>query len=173
MIIAVSACLLGTPCRYDGAARPNAAVQELRKRHEIVPVCPESMGGLPIPRLPNEIAVGADGTRVIDSAGVDNTAAFVAGAQAALERARRAGCAAAVLKSKSPSCGSVRIYDGTFTGMLTDGWGVAAALFRDAGIPVVDEDHRPAVLGQGGREEDRTSARIARIAQQFDRDVFG
>ena len=141
MIIAVSACLLGTPCRYDGAARPNAAVQELRKRHEIVPVCPESMGGLPIPRLPNEIAVGADGTRVIDSAGVDNTAAFVAGAQAALERARLAGCAAAVLKSKSPSCGSGRIYDGTFTGMLTDGWGVAAALFRDAGIPVVDEDH--------------------------------
>ena len=141
MIIAVSACLLGTPCRYDGAARPNAAVQALRERCEIVPVCPESMGGLPIPRLPNEIAVGADGTRVIDSAGVDNTAAFVAGAQAALERARRAGGAAAVLKSKSPSCGSGRIYDGTFTGMLTDGWGVAAALFRDAGIPVVDEDH--------------------------------
>ena len=78
---------------------------------------------------------------MIDSAGVDNTAAFAAGAQAALERARRAGCAAAVLKSKSPSCGSGRIYDGTFTGMLTDGWGVAAALFRDAGIPVVDEDH--------------------------------
>lgn len=141
MIIAVSACLLGTPCRYDGAARPNAAVQALRERHQIVPVCPESMGGLPIPRLPNEIAVGADGTRVIDSAGVDNTAAFVAGAQAALERARWAGCAAAVLKSKSPSCGSGRIYDGTFTGALTDGWGVAATLFRDAGIPVVDEDH--------------------------------
>lgn len=73
MIIAVSACLLGTPCRYDGAARPNAAVQALRERHQIVPVCPESMGGLPIPRLPNEIAVGADGIRVIDSAGVDNT----------------------------------------------------------------------------------------------------
>lgn len=141
MIIAVSACLLGTPCRYDGAARPNAAVQALRERHEIVPVCPESMGGLPIPRLPNEIVAGADGLRAVDSAGVDNTAAFVAGAQAALERARRAGCAAAVLKSKSPSCGSGRIYDGTFTGTLADGWGVAAALFRDAGIPVVDEDH--------------------------------
>lgn len=139
MIIAVSACLLGTPCRYDGAARPNAAVQALRKRHEIVPVCPESMGGLPIPRLPNEIAAGVDGLRVVDSAGVDNTAAFVAGAQAALERARQAGCTAAVLKSKSPSCGSGRVYDGTFTGTLTDGWGVAAALFRDAGIRVIDE----------------------------------
>lgn len=139
MIIAVSACLLGEPCRYDGAAKPNAAVQALRERHTIVPVCPESMGGLPIPRLPNEIAAGADGLRVVDSQGADNTEAFVAGARKALERAQQAGCTVAVLKSKSPSCGSGRIYDGTFTGTLTDGWGVAAALFRDAGIRVIDE----------------------------------
>lgn len=139
MIIAVSACLLGEPCRYDGAAKPNAAVQALRELHTVVPVCPESMGGLPIPRLPNEIAAGADGLRVVDSEGTDNTGAFVAGARKALERAQQAGCTVAVLKSKSPSCGSGRIYDGTFTGTLTDGWGVAAALFRDAGIRVIDE----------------------------------
>lgn len=141
MIIAVSACLLGEPCRYDGAAKPNAAVQALRERHTIVPVCPESMGGLPIPRLPNEIAAGADGLRVVDSQGADNTETFVAGARKALGRAQQAGCTVAVLKSKSPSCGSGRIYDGTFTGTLTDGWGVAAALFRDAGIRVIDENH--------------------------------
>lgn len=139
MIIAVSACLLGEPCRYDGAAKPNAAVQALSERHTIVPVCPESMGGLPIPRLPNEIAAGADGLRVVDSQSADNTEAFVAGARKALGRAQQAGCTVAVLKSKSPSCGSGRIYDGTFTGTLTDGWGVAAALFRDAGIHVIDE----------------------------------
>ena len=139
MIIAVSACLLGEPCRYDGAAKPNTAVQALRERHTIVPVCPESMGGLPIPRLPNEIAAGADGLRVVDSQGADNTETFVAGARKALGRAQQAGCTVAVLKSKSPSCGSGRIYDGTFTGTLTDGWGVAAALFRDAGIRVIDE----------------------------------
>ena len=89
MIIAVSACLLGEPCRYDGAAKPNAAVQALREGHTIVPVCPESMGGLPIPRLPNEIVADADGLRVADSAGTDNTGAFVAGARKVLERAQR------------------------------------------------------------------------------------
>ena len=141
MIIAVSACLLGTPCRFDGEARPCAAVQALRERHTIVPVCPESMGGLRIPRLPNEIVRVGVGLRVVDSDGVDNTAAFVAGARAALERAQAAGCEAAVLKAKSPSCGSGRVYDGSFTGTLTEGWGIAAQLFRDAGVPVVDENH--------------------------------
>lgn len=169
MNIAVSACLLGSPCRFDGEARPCAAVKALRERHAIVPVCPETMAKLPRPRLPNEVVresadgacganavlggdanagAGADdagegnglGFRVVDSAGVDNTEAFVAGARLALERARQAGCDLAVLKSKSPSCGSGRIYDGTFSGTLTEGWGVAAALFRDAGIPVVDEN---------------------------------
>lgn len=175
MIIAVSACLLGEPCRYDGSSRPNDSVQALCEQNEIVPICPECIGGLLTPRLPNEIVCGAkpsgNGTsgekgagspnggmaaddtssgsgslakneiRVVDSAGIDNTAAFMAGALAALEQAQRTGCCAAVLKSKSPSCGSGLIYDGTFTGTLTDGWGVAARLLRDAGITVVDENH--------------------------------
>ena len=139
MIIAVSACLLGTPCRYDGAARPNAAVQALRERHEIVPVCPECAGGLPTPRVPSEIVRSGDGLRVCAADGADNTEAFLAGARRELARAQEVGCTLAVLKSKSPSCGSGRIYDGTFSGVLADGWGITAALFRDAGIRVIDE----------------------------------
>ena len=149
MNIAVSACLLGTPCRYDGASRPCRAAQTLRERHVVVPVCPETLARLPIPRCPNEIVAGTGGLRVVDAQGVDNTEAFVAGARRALEQARRAGCTVAVLKSKSPSCGSGRVYDGTFSSTLVDGWGVAAALFRDAGIRVIDEVQ----LEQGALEE--------------------
>lgn len=190
MNIAVSACLLGSPCRFDGEARPCAAVKALRERHAIVPVCPETMAKLPRPRLPNEVVrEGAGGTganavlggganagagaddagegngldfRVVDSAGIDNTEAFVAGARLALERARQAGCDLAVLKSKSPSCGSGRIYDGTFSGTLTDGWGVAAALFRDAGIPVVDENAVECLANTcGGCPDDAALRRMA------------
>lgn len=139
MIIAVSACLLGVPCRFDGQARPCDAVKKLRNRHTIVPICPESYAKLPIPRCPNEVVAGAEPLRVVNSDGVDNTEAFLAGARKALQRAQDAGCELAILKSKSPSCGSSRIYDGTFTGTLTEGWGVAAHLFREAGIPVIDE----------------------------------
>lgn len=141
MNIAVSACLLGVPCRFDGEARPCAAVQKLREdgEHTVVPICPESGAGLSIPRSPNEIVAAEEELRVVDSDGVDNTAAFVRGAKRAFEKARKAGCTCAILKAKSPSCGSGRIYDGTFTGTLVEGWGVAARMFRDAGIQVIDE----------------------------------
>ena len=141
MNIAVSACLLGVPCRFDGEARPCAAVQRLRAsgEHTVVSICPESGAGLPIPRSPNEVVAGAADLRVIDADGADNTAAFVRGAQRALERALGAGCTHAILKAKSPSCGSGRIYDGTFTGALVEGWGVAGRMFRAAGIAVIDE----------------------------------
>ena len=139
MKIAVSACLLGEPCRYDGASKPCDAMIALRGAHEIVPVCPECAGGLPTPRVPNEVLRHGDDLRVFAADGADNTEAFLAGARRELARAQEAGCALAVLKSKSPSCGSGRIYDGTFSGTLADGWGIAAALFRDAGIRVIDE----------------------------------
>ena len=139
MDIAVSACLLGAACRFDGEARPCEAAKRLRDAHNVVPVCPESMAGLPIPRLPNELVEESDGFRVVGADGADNTDAFLEGARCALKRVREAGCELAVLKSKSPSCGSGRIFDGTFTGTLADGWGVAARMLADAGIPVIDE----------------------------------
>lgn len=145
MKIAVSACLLGVPCRFDGEARPCDAVIALRGKHEVVAVCPESAAHLPVPRVPNEIVAGATDEggrpvlRVVDAEGADNTEAFLRGARREVERAQEAGCTLAILKSKSPSCGSGRIFDGTFSGTLVDGWGVAARMLRDAGVRVIDE----------------------------------
>lgn len=134
--IAVSACLLGEPCRYDGAAMPCEAVCGLAEAFDLVPVCPEQLGGLPTPRTPSEIQ--PDG-RVVDSAGVDRTEAFRFGARKAVEIARERGCVCAVLKARSPSCGVHQVYDGSFTGALVPGEGVAAAEFRRAGLKCFDE----------------------------------
>lgn len=192
MKIAVSACLLGEACRYDGRSKPCARVQELAADgHELVPICPEVAGGLPTPRTPCEIARapwidsaetpaaddgaprflssephresngrsgetehgGSDSASrdskaraanehswtILDASGTDRTAAYARGAQAELARAKEAGCKLAILKAKSPSCGSGEVYDGTFSGTLVPGWGIAAATFRDAGITVIDE----------------------------------
>jgi len=134
--VLVSACLLGEPCRYDGEAVPSEAVTALADTHGFVPVCPEVLGGLPTPRTPSEIQ--ADG-RVIDAAGADRTAAFEAGAREALRIAREHGCARAILKENSPSCGANRVYDGTFSGTLVPGEGKTAALLAKAGIEVLSD----------------------------------
>lgn len=136
MIYLVSACLLGTPCRYDGASRPSAAVLALGERHTLIPVCPECLGGLPTPRPPAE----RRGDRVINCEGRDVTEEYRLGAEEVLRLARRHGVQGAILKSKSPACGVGRIYDGSFTRRLTDGNGVAAELLLSAGIPVTDEE---------------------------------
>lgn len=134
--ILVSACLLGEPCRYDGKAVPCEAMQALAASFELVPVCPEQLGGLPTPRTPSEIQ--PDG-RVVDREGHDRTAAFQAGARAAVALARESGCTRAILKSRSPSCGVTEIYDGTFTGTLIPGQGITATALQSAGLTITDE----------------------------------
>lgn len=134
--ILVSACLLGVCCRYDGASKPNESVTKLREKFILIPICPEVDGGLPTPRTPSEEV----GDRVMMSDGTDVTANFRLGAEVALDRARSFDCKAAVLKARSPSCGSDSIYDGTFSGTLTNGDGVAAALLKKNGIDVYTED---------------------------------
>ena len=144
MKILVSHCLLGEPCRYDGASRLDRQVLELhRAGHNLIPVCPEVLGGLDTPRAPAELQ--PDG-RVVNEDGEDVTAAYRAGAEAALKIARENGCTLAVLKARSPSCGCGEIYDGTFTHTLKGGWGVAARLLMEAGITVMDEEDLPAWL---------------------------
>lgn len=133
--ILVSACLLGVACRYDGDSRPNDAVWALAERYRLIPVCPESMGGLPIPREPSEIV----GDRVLSRMGKDVTAEYRRGAQRVLSIARKFGCRAALLKEKSPSCGTGTVHNGKFDGGLTDGYGVTAALLRENGIAVFGE----------------------------------
>ena len=137
MTILVSACLMGLPGRYDGAVKePHPGVAELVKKHTLVPVCAEVAGGLPTPRPPAEI----QGDRVINSEGRDVTEFYLRGAQAVLEMAQILGAKAAVLKQRSPSCGSGTVHNGKFDGGLVDGWGVTAKLLRDNGIAVYSED---------------------------------
>lgn len=135
--VAVSACLLGEACRYDGKAAPCPEAVALAQDFELVPICPEQLGGFPTPRTPAEIVPGG---RVVNRAEEDVTEAFERGARASLEIARAAGCTRAVLKSRSPSCGVRAVYDGTFTGTLVPGRGIAATALAQAGIEVVDEE---------------------------------
>lgn len=138
-VVAVSACLLGRPCRFDGASKPCEQAIQFARYCKVVPICPEVAGGFPIPHPPCEIEAGTRPVRVVDATGADVTQRFHAGASRCLEQLRDADCRVAVLKSKSPSCGSGQVYDGSFTGTLVEGWGVAAALLRDAGVDVLDE----------------------------------
>ncbi len=131
----VSACLLGAPCRYDGKSKPLAGIERLREKYELVPVCPEREGGLPTPRTPSE----RRGEAVVMQDGTDVTAQYRRGAEAALKLCRREGCAAALLKERSPSCGSGAIYDGTFTHTLIPGDGVTAELLRQNGVRIYGE----------------------------------
>jgi len=128
----VSACLAGFPCRYDGKARPCAQVVELVRAGKAIPVCPEQLGGLPTPRTSCEIWDGP----VVDAEGYDRTEAFRRGARAVLRIAQTYGATEALLQSRSPSCGSGRIYDGSFTKTLTAGDGVTARLLKENGIQV-------------------------------------
>lgn len=144
--ILVSACLLGQNCRYDGCSKNNEAILALRSKYYLIPVCPELLGGLPIPREPCEISGGAGydvfagKAKVVDKSRNDKTAYFIKGAQETLALAKNAGIGKAVLKSKSPSCGCGKIFDGTFSGRLINGDGVATALLKRNGILVYMED---------------------------------
>lgn len=134
--VLVSACLLGEPCRYDGKSKPNASVKALEQVFRLVSVCPEVLGGLPTPRVPSEIKGGA----VVSKDGACVTEFFVMGAIKALEKARENGCCVAVLKARSPSCGSGSVYDGAFSGKLVEGDGITASLLKKNGIKVFTED---------------------------------
>ena len=137
MKLIVSACLLGEPVRYDGGTKPCPAVIALTRCAgvEVVPVCPETAAGLPVPRPPAEQRDGG----VFLADGRDVTAEFAAGSAACAEAALASGARVAVLKAKSPSCGAGEIYDGTYSGTLVPGWGTFARLLRDAGVEVFTE----------------------------------
>lgn len=133
--ILISACLLGVCCRYDGQGKANPAAVRLADRCTLIPVCPEQLGGLATPRPPAEIRDG----RVVTRLGDDVTDAYRRGAEETLRLARLLHCETAVLKERSPSCGCGAIHDGTFSGGLTAGDGVTAALLKSAGLRVLGE----------------------------------
>ncbi|MBQ9169099.1 MAG: DUF523 domain-containing protein [Oscillospiraceae bacterium] len=135
--ILVSACLLGVNCKYSGGNNQCADVLALLKQEDIclIPVCPEQLGGLTTPRAPSE----RRGNQVVSREGEDVTAYFVRGAEETLKIAEQYHCDLAILKERSPSCGTLQVYDGTFSGILVDGMGVTAALLIEKGIRVINE----------------------------------
>ena len=133
--ILVSACLLGTACRYDGKSKPCERVIALSNTYNLIPICPEVMGGLPTPRVPSEIC----GDRVMMKDGRDVTENYNRGAKQALEIARENECTIAILKEKSPSCGSGLIHNGLFDGGLVTGDGITTRLLKKEGIRVLGE----------------------------------
>ena len=139
--ILVSACLLGICCRYKGDGKKNDAILALAKKHTLIPVCPEQLGGLATPRDPSEQQNG----RVISKTGLDVTEQYEKGAEAALLIAQLNDVKLAILKSRSPSCGNGLIYDGSFSGRLVPGDGVCASLLKKNGIKVFSEEELDAL----------------------------
>lgn len=131
----VSACLLGENCKYNGGNNYTEEVVKLGDQFELIPICPECFGGLPIPRVPNEIING----RAISKNGEDFTAEYEDGAEKTLYIANECNCGYAVLKERSPSCGFGKIYDGSFTGTLVDGNGITADLLDQNDICIFGE----------------------------------
>ena len=133
----ISACLYGMECKYCGGSNALAddTLKKLKERYELFTVCPEVDGGLSTPRPPAERI----GDKVINIEGRDVTEEYLRGANLALEKAKAHGCKKALLKELSPSCGSGKIYDGTFSHTVIDGDGVTAELFRKNGIELFGE----------------------------------
>jgi uncharacterized protein YbbK (DUF523 family) len=134
----VSACLLGVACAHDATDSRSDAVVALGATHRLVPVCPETAGGLPTPRPAAERS--ADDGRVRTASGEDVTDAFERGAAHAVRLAAATGAHHAVLKARSPSCGCHDIYDGSFTRTRVEGEGLTAEVLRRSGVEVVSED---------------------------------
>lgn len=160
--ILISACLAGLPVRYNGSAKPliHDAVERWKAEGRLVTLCPELAGGFQVPRPPAEIENGLNGddvldgrARVLEISGGDVSAAYIAGAQIALDVARENGCRHALLIDGSPSCGSGFVYDGSFSGVRHAGQGVTAALLRRSGIAVYSDrevEKLACDLGEGG-----------------------
>lgn len=145
--ILVSSCLIGLPVRYDGSDKPTneSIIRRWREEGRLIHICPELAAGFGTPRPPAEIASGSgpdvlvQRAKVFEDTGCDVTDLYVAGARAALELAMKYGVTVALLTNGSPSCGSSYIYDGSFTGRTTPGFGVTAALLAQHGIEVFSE----------------------------------
>ena len=135
MNILISACLLGVNCRYDGSGKEIPELIELLSKHTLIPVCPEQLGGLSTPRSPAEIK----DNKVISKDSEDVTLEFTKGAEETLKLAKLYNCKYAILKERSPSCGSGKIYDGTFSKKLVDGDGFAAKLLKENGVEIIGE----------------------------------
>jgi uncharacterized protein YbbK (DUF523 family) len=150
-------------CNHEGRGSPRAIVDELAEHYRLVPVCPEVLGGLPTPRAAAElqggdgadVVAGTGDARVVNIDGVDVTAAYRRGAESAVVLAKSVGARRAVLKARSPSCGSSTVYDGSFSRRLVPGRGVTAAALAAAGLEVGSEEDAAAAVPAAERDERR------------------
>jgi len=143
-VILVSACLLGAKVRYDGEKKKNKRIDELLQYYDIIPICPEMDGGLPCPRKPCEIIKD----KIVTEDGEDCTAQYQLGANNALTIAKRKKVKFAILKENSPSCGTHKIHDGTFTKNLINGMGLTAKTLHENGIKVYSENEIDELIAQ-------------------------
>ena len=134
--ILVSACLLGTNCKYNGGNNKNEKVIEYLKDKKVIPICPEQMGGLPTPRTPSEIR----NDRVYTKDNSEVTKEFKFGAEKILKIAQEQKIKKALLKESSPSCGVNKIYDGSFNNKKIKGMGITARLLKENEITILSED---------------------------------
>ncbi|MBQ5588585.1 MAG: DUF523 domain-containing protein [Anaerotignum sp.] len=137
MKIAVSACLLGHDCKYNGGNNRSQKVLDYIEGHEVIPVCPEVTGGMPVPRVPVELKNG----RAINRDGEDVTEFFQKGVKLTMEKMQDIDLA--ILQPRSPSCGCKQIYDGSFTKTMIEGKGMFAQALAEVGIPMMDGDDVP------------------------------
>lgn len=136
MKVVVSACLLGTNCKYSGGNNYSESVARFLRDQEVIPVCPEVLAGLGVPRTPIEIR----GNCVVDKNGKDVTKALTEAVDTILRQLAGEDIQCVILKSRSPTCGVRQVYDGSFTGTLVDGAGVLAKALMDAGYRVIDSE---------------------------------
>ena len=136
--VLISACLAGINCKFNGENNllDSGILDEISKKYHLLFVCPEVFGGLSTPREPAEIKGGL----VVTKRAKDVSENFKFGAEICLKIAKLNGCKKAILKARSPSCGSGQIYDGSFTKKLIFGDGVAAKMLKENGILVFSED---------------------------------
>lgn len=140
--IIVSACLLGDNCKYNGGNNLKSNLLNDLNDYNIIKICPEVFGGLSVPRIPAEII----GDKVFNKENIDVTDNYNKGANIALAIAKKHHIKIAILKQKSPSCGVGKIYDGTFSNTIIDGFGVTAKLFKDNDIKLYTEDNYQEIL---------------------------
>ncbi len=135
--VLVSACLLGINCKYNGGNNFCEKIVELKENYNLIPICPETLGGLESPRDPAEICGG----KVLLKTGEDVTNEFNIGARLSLETAIKNNCKYAILKERSPSCGANYIYNGSFNGIVVDGLGITANILKENDISIFSEEN--------------------------------
>ena len=137
--VLISACLLGVDCKYNGSNNKldDEIINLLKEKYNLIPVCPEIMGGMPTPRNPIEIKDG----KVFDNDGVEFTKEFEKGSEEVVKLAKLYDTTIAILKENSPSCGSNYIYDGTFNHQKIKGMGIAAHKLSKENIKLFSEEN--------------------------------